>query len=165
LDRDPPDSASSTSEDEAGHSSEHAREAFSSLTDAATELVEYIRHFLSAKLDLARLAGRRMFLRWAAMALSIVAAGAVVVTGMVLICIGVARALGELFGVQWVADVVTGAIGLVVVAGLAWVSVWYLGRNIPGVSFEEKYDQRRRHQRNRFGRDVGDWEHMETDYE
>ncbi len=118
------------------------------------ELLEYGQYYLQARLDIVKLGVWKVVVAAAVGAIGLLVAGAFAVTCIVLLLDGCARGLSILFGDRyWLGYLVAGAAGLVllgIVGGLTLRSLRESRRR----AGERKYDERRRAQRIKFGRDV-----------
>src|SRR5438876_930563 len=82
------------------------RDAMHNLTEQLIELKEYAGHYFSAHLDLIKHSLSKLALNWAVVLVGIVTGAALLVTGVVLLCVGLGSGLGVLFGVPWLGNVV-----------------------------------------------------------
>ncbi len=99
------------------------------MRDRVAELVDYFLYYISARIDSLKFAiKRRIFIAcWIATAV-LVAAGAIV-TGVVLLCVGVSEGLTQWFGHRWAGELATGALLLVVVAVGGFIGIGHLIRS------------------------------------
>ncbi|MGE0608300.1 MAG: hypothetical protein AB7O62_14480 [Pirellulales bacterium] len=129
-------------------------EAVERLLALLQELAAYATHYLAARVDATRGRLRRM-----AMAAALVAGGALVSvivlsTAAILLTLGLAQALTALFGgPAWVGNVLAGGGLLSGCAILAAAWMWRINRSAQTTA-TENYEQRKRDQRERFGRDA-----------
>ena len=135
------------------------------IKDSFAELIEYVSYYLAVQLNIARLTVRRMIFLAALGVMTLIASAAIVVVGAILICVGIAHALALAFQSQWIADIVTGAGVLVFVCLAAKMFVYRMTRFADEHLMAEKFEARRRRQKRRSGRDVGDWLDSEDDDE
>jgi hypothetical protein len=117
------------------------------------ELREYAAYFISAQLDQVKAAGIKIVLYAVAGVLGLVMGAAFVGTAAVLLLLGIAHGLGELFHHAWIGEVVVAG---VILAGLAGGLIFAL-KWLPSITRKQlvsKYEARQRKQRSEFGRDV-----------
>jgi hypothetical protein len=117
------------------------------------ELSAYATYWLAAKLDAIKLGVRNVAVYAALGVVGVIAAGAVVVTAVVLLLAGLARLLDTVTHTVWAGDLI---VGVVVLAGLA-LGIYAGVNKFMGVSrkkTEQKYESKRIDQRDRYGRDV-----------
>jgi uncharacterized membrane protein YdfJ with MMPL/SSD domain len=118
------------------------------------ELGEYLSYYLSAKSDGIKLTLKNVAVYAALGVVGLIAAGALVVTAVVLLCMGIAQGLGALFGHHlWVGYLVT---GLLLLGGLG-AAVYFGMSFMVGKSRKatvHRYEARQRKQRAEFGQDV-----------
>jgi hypothetical protein len=129
-------------------------EAFADVRVRIQELSEYAGYLISAKVDAIKLAVRNAGIYAALGVIGLLAAGAFVVTTIVLLCRGIAGGLGKLFGDRlWLGELVTSIVFLALLAG----GVWFVMNRMSRLSRErtaKKYASRQQQQRARFGTDV-----------
>lgn len=129
-------------------------DAFRKLLDDGRELLEYVQLYLSAKADAVKAQVRTIGLLAVLGVLGAVAGAGIIVTAAVLIVVGVADALGALFGGHyWAGDLVTGVLFLGIIGGGA---CFMMGRltNSSKRRTVQKYEERLNRQRQDFGTDV-----------
>jgi len=155
-------SAGSAGTSAAGHSSrlhEHTddeapTEAFRAVGARFGELAEYISYFIAAKTDGLKLTMRNVAVMAALGIVGLIAAGAMVVSAVVLVCWGIALGLAALFGHHlWAGYLVTGILLLGLIGGGTMIGL----KKLTGTSRErlvQKYATRQQQQRAKFGRDV-----------
>jgi|SRR5579862_360219 len=120
------------------------------------ELLEYFSYYLSAKADDLRLRGRKALFRVELEIIAVLGAAGAVVAAAILIARGAAEGLTELFGNRsWLGDLTAGVMVLLFV-GLVmggWVYWWNKTSREKTI---QKYEERKRQQRAKFGRDVAE---------
>lgn len=149
----PPDDRSTDESDESkSHGS--AAELFAPLMLHFQELLEYVSYYLSAQSDLVRAKVRRLALYTVLGIIGAIAVATTLVVAVVLVLVGIAGGLGELFANRpWAGSLATGCILLAVAFGsLKLVLPQWVAQSRRKV--KEKYDRRRQTQRARFGHDV-----------
>jgi hypothetical protein len=118
------------------------------------ELQEYVSYFISAKTDALKLTLVNAGLYAALGIVGLFAGATLVITAVVLACIGVAGALAALFGNRpWLGNLVTGVLLLGIVAAVILIGL----KKLTGASKErtlKKYAARQQQQRAKFGADV-----------
>ena len=126
------------------------------LTSLSKEFAEYLTHYLNARTDRLKLAGRQALfgLGLGIVALLVLAgAGIVAVT---LLFIGVAQGLAQLLGNRpWLGNLAGGGLLL---AGIS-LAVWACAARQQRIARErtvEKYEHRKRQQQEKFGRNVAE---------
>jgi hypothetical protein len=117
------------------------------------EIREYIAYFIEAKLDIIKATGRTLLLYFVAGVFGLVMGAALVATSAVLLLLGIAHGLGELFHHVWIGEVVVAVVVLGGVAGALMFGMMWLPR-IMRKQLVSKYEARQRKQRTEFGRDV-----------
>jgi len=129
-------------------------EAFRQAGARFGELAEYVSYFIAAKTDGLKLTLRNVAVFAALGVVGLIAAGAMVVSGVVLLCWGIALALSALFGHHlWAGYLVTGVLLLGMIGGGTMIGL----KKLTGTSRErmvKKYATRQTQQRGKFGRDV-----------
>jgi hypothetical protein len=129
-------------------------EAFKSVANRFSELAEYISYYISAKTDGIKLSLRNVAIFAALGVVGLVAGGALVATAVVLLCVGLAHALGALFGhIGWLGDIVAGIVLLALVAGGVYFGLRMVGKGSRTATVK-KYAARQQQQRAKFGQDV-----------
>jgi hypothetical protein len=133
-----------------------AAQAFARLGRDVNELKAYASYYLSAKADGVKRTVRNVAMYAAVGVIGLIAGGAIIATAAGLLIVGLARALGELFGGRvWLGDLVAG----VLVLALLGLGVWLMLKKLTGTWRSQtvlKYEQRKQSQREQFGHDVGD---------
>lgn len=129
-------------------------EALRAIGQRFNELAEYVSYFIAAKVDSTKVTLRNVAMYAALGVIGLVAAGAMIVSAVVLLCWGIAMALSALFGHRPALGYsVTGILLLGLIAG----GVWFGLKKFTGTSRERlvhKYVTRQQQQRSKFGRDV-----------
>jgi hypothetical protein len=129
------------------------------------EVREYAAYYVKARVDALKLSLRNLILMVALGIIGAFAGGALVVMAVVLLCIGIAHGLGELFGGRlWLGDLVTailllGAIGATVYIAVTRVTKTSKERVV------KAYEQRKRQQRADHGVDVHERAEEQREYE
>ncbi len=118
------------------------------------ELKEYVSYFLAAKLDGVKVSFRNLAIYAVLGIIGLIAGGALVVTAIVLLCLGLSHALGALLHhTSWAGDLV---VGLLLLGGIA-AGVVFGMKALTGTSHKntvKKYETRQRDQRINYGHDV-----------
>ena len=117
------------------------------------EVREYISYLISAKLDSIKGTVRDLLLYAVAGLLGLVVGAAVVGTAAVLLLLGLAHAIGELFHHVWIGELIVS----VVILGGAAIAIILGLKLLPRMMKKQlvsKYEARQRKQRSEFGRDV-----------
>jgi hypothetical protein len=129
-------------------------EAFHHAQMRLSELAEYVSYLIAAKVDGIKLTLRNVAIFAALGIVGLIAGGAMVVTSVVLLCYGVARGLGVLFGGRiWLGDLVTGILLLALIAGGTMFALKSIGKSSRERT-AKKYAARQQQQRAKFGQDV-----------
>lgn len=136
----------------AGHPTEAIRDALAKLA----ELREFASYYVSAKIDALKLTARRIGILAALGLVGAVAGATLIVTAVVLLLLGIAGAFAAIFPSHpWIGDLIAGVIFLAIpVAGIL-VGMRILTRTFK-TSTVTKYEERKRQERQQFGRDVRD---------
>jgi hypothetical protein len=133
-----------------------AKEALGRITHDLDELKEYAGYYIAAKVDGIKQTVRNVGLYAALGVLGAVVGGAIVATAAGLLVVGIAHALGALFGGRyWLGDLVTAVLILGGVGAGAYVMMNKLTGTWRSQTLK-KYEQRKQTQRERFRRDVSD---------
>ncbi|HEY2588321.1 MAG TPA: hypothetical protein VGI81_21455 [Tepidisphaeraceae bacterium] len=136
----------------AGSPAEAIRDAMGKVA----ELREFAAYYVAARIDALKLTARRIGILAALGLVGAVAGATVVVTAVVLLLRGIAGAFAAIFPhYPWLGDLITAVIFLAIpVAGIL------VGMRILTHTFKSstvsKYEERKRQQRQQFGRDVRD---------
>lgn len=118
------------------------------------ELKEYASYYASAKWDGVKLSIRQVVLYAALGILALCVAGAVLVMAVVLLLNGIAGGLGVLFGHHpWLGNLVLGAVLLGLVFAGAAFGLKFIANKSKHKTVQ-KYESRKRQQRDEYGRDV-----------
>jgi len=131
------------------------REAIADLGARINELKEYGSYYISAKID-AAIASVKVAGLYAALGVVALMAGvAVIATAAVLLVVGLGGALGALFGIGWLGNIV---IGLIILVGVGFGMRAAIGAMKAKWHHKtvEKYESRQRQQASEFGRSVHD---------
>jgi hypothetical protein len=130
------------------------RHAVADLKARVSELAEYVSYLLSAKFDGIKLTFRNIAVYAALGVVGLIAAGAVVVSAVVLVCVGIAGGLSALFGDRpWQGALVAGLLLLAVIGAGVWIGLSRLTKSSRERTVQ-KYAARQQQQRAKFGRDV-----------
>jgi hypothetical protein len=131
-----------------------AKEAFARITHDLDELKEYAGYYVGAKVDGIKQSIRNIGLYAALGVLGAIVGGAIVATAAGLLVVGLAEALGNLFGGRyWLGDLVTG----ILILGLVGGGAYFMMNKLTGAwrtQTLKKYEQRKQDQRQRFDHDV-----------
>ena len=117
------------------------------------EVREYAAYLIAAKLDAIKATGLNVLFYAIAGILGLVAGAAFAGTAAVLLLLGIAHGLGELFHHAWIGEVVVAGAVLGGIAGGLFFGLTWLPR-IMRKQLVSKYEARQRQQRSEFGRDV-----------
>ncbi len=154
----PPDPAAA--DDRSPHNgdgqSNPAARAFHALKQDAAEFKEYAAYYVAAKTDAVKQKIRSIILYAALGILALLAGGAVLVTGGVLLVLGIGHGLAELFGGRlWLGELVA---GVVVLGAMGLMTMVMIKKMTHGwkAALHKKYDDRKADQRARFGHDVSE---------
>jgi hypothetical protein len=129
-------------------------DAFKAAFHSAAELREYAGYFVATKIDGAKARVRRLIILAAFAVIALLALAAVAITGIVLLCQGLAHLLADAFGGRvWAGYLAAGAMLIVAIAGALWGTMAYLS-NVARRRMMHKYELRRTRQRSDFGHDV-----------
>jgi len=134
---------------------ETPRHGFHNVGPLIAELKTYVLHFASAKVDGVKASIRKLVLYAVLGVVGLLAAVALVVTSVVLVCTGIASALTLAFGYAWLGQLVTGLALLALIVGVLWVGVsaaMKSSRHRTALQYEQRHAQ----QRAIFGHDVND---------
>ena len=120
----------------------------------AVELADYFSYYLEARTDILKLRLRQFLFRLLMEVAGILLVAGLLVAAITLIFIGVARGLAQVFANQpWLGPLIAGLVLLGIISLVAWW--WWVGtRKAAHNRMVKKYEQRKRHQRDRFGHDV-----------
>ncbi len=153
----PPGSSRRTESDRAAGNASGKPADGGSFGDAAVrirEIGEYVSYYVATKADAAKLAIRSAILYGALGIVALLGAGTVVVVAVVLMLVGLAKAIGAaLGGMEWLGDLIVGVGVLVVIGAGAMIAV----KRMTGSSRKQtvdKYESRKRRQRHEFGQDI-----------
>ncbi|HSU65338.1 MAG TPA: phage holin family protein [Tepidisphaeraceae bacterium] len=135
------------------HPSDAIRDAFAKLA----ELREFAAYYVAARVDALKLTARRIGIYAALGLVGAVAGATVVITAVVLLLRGIAGAFASLFRPElaWLGDLITAVIFLAIPVIGILIGMRILTRTFK-TSTVHKYEERQRHQRQQFGRDVRD---------
>jgi uncharacterized membrane protein YqjE len=118
------------------------------------ELREYAVHYLSARVDSLKVSLRNVTLAVALAAGMLFAALAIVVTAIVLVCVGLAQMLAAcLGGRMWAGNLI---VGIVVILAVV-IFIWFLMNKMFATSFaktKQRYERKLRRERVEHGHDA-----------
>ena len=134
-----------------GHPTDAIRDAVAKLA----ELREFAAYYVAVKIDALKVTARQVGILAGLGLVGAVAGAAVVVTAIILLLRGIDGALTALIGHQWAADLITAAIFLAIPVIGILVGMRILTRTFK-TSTVHKYEERKRQERQQFGRDVRD---------
>jgi hypothetical protein len=117
-------------------------------------LLEFANHYLSARLDSVKVSLLRLVLIAIAWVLAVAILAGLVLTGTVLLCIGLAEGLSHLFHSYWLGYLSAGLLILCGFFGTCFLTQSLLLRKWR-LRTIAKYESRRARQRASFGRDAG----------
>jgi hypothetical protein len=101
-------------------------------------------HYIQARFDLVRLGVYQWLVRISLALIAVLAAAGLIVTAIVLACVGMAEALSALFGRAWLGDLVTGIILLAGIIGLCYFGFTMYIRSLEK-EFRERCETRQQH--------------------
>jgi hypothetical protein len=127
----------------------------------ADELRDYLNYYFTAKIESLKSTLRRGTLFVALVVVAAVAAAGLVVTGFVLVCVGIADGLGNIFHAQWLGYLVTGLLVIGIITGGGWLTVRGIFRSAHARS-AARFDALQARQRAKFGRDARQQANRET---
>ena len=134
------------------HPADAIREAFHKIG----QLREFAAYYIWARIDAVKASIRNAGVFAALGLIGVLAAGSVLVVAVSLLLVGIAGAFATLLGGRlWLGQIITGAIFLagLAIAGMIGMRVlrrWFHSKMV------QKYEERQRQQRERFGQDVRD---------
>jgi len=132
------------------------REAFASITSKLSEIAEYANLYITAKTDAFRATMRNVAVFAALGIVGLIALGALVVTSIVMLCLGIAQGIGRLlWGHMWAGYLITSLLLLGLLAGGVIFGLKMIGK-ASKKALVKKYELRQRDQRERFGHDAAD---------
>ena len=135
----------------AGHPTEAIRDALAKVA----ELREFAAYYMAAKIDALKVTVRRIGIMAGLGLVGAVAGAALVVTAVVLLLLGIAGAFTALVGHAWLGELITAVIFLAIPVVGILVGMRILTRTFK-TSTVTKYEERKRQERQQFGRDVRD---------
>ncbi len=148
--------SASRSHDTAGPAHPSVADAVRESGRSFAELAQYIGYLVSAKIDQLKLTARSIVIYAVLVVLAAVGAATVLVVAVVLLFIGAADGLGTLLGGRnWLGDLI---VGVVVLGAIALTFQAFLGKFNTASRRRTmgKYAERRKQQREQFGRDVAE---------
>jgi hypothetical protein len=114
----------------------------------------YVAHYIQARIDGLKLSLRKMLMLAAVGVIGAIAGGALVVTAVVLLCVGIAQGLSTLFGGRpWLGNLVTAVLLLGVVAGVVWIGLSRMTKSSKE-RVVDAYERRKRREREDYGIDA-----------
>jgi len=120
------------------------------------ELADYANHYFAARLDAIKLTLRNVAIFAALGIVGLIAGGALVVTAVVQLCMGLAQAVAALLGGRmWAGNLIVGVLLLGLLAGGVMIGLKLLAKGSKKKTVA-KYELRQSHQRNQYGRDAAD---------
>jgi hypothetical protein len=129
-------------------------EAFREALAQIRELWNYAQHFFEAKLDTARLTFRNTLILFGVGALMMMASLSILVTAIVIFCIGLAQAMAALLGGHmWAGNLIVGAFLILAMLLGIWIGVRRLS-DAWKLRTVEHYERKLRRQRIDLGHDV-----------
>jgi len=132
------------------------REAFASVTSKFSEIAEYANLYVTAKTDAFKATMRNVAVFAALGIVGLIALGALVVTSVVMLCLGIAQGIGRLlWGHMWAGYLITSLLLLGLLAGGVIFGLKMIGK-ASKKALVKKYELRQRDQRERFGHDAAD---------
>lgn len=135
---------------------DHPAQAIREAVAKVSELGAFVSYYVSAQLDAAKLAARKIGVLIGLGVIGAVAAAAVIVVAIVLLLRGIAGAFASLFPSHpWIGDLITAVIFLAIPVVAILVGMRILTRTFK-TSTVQKYELRQRQQREQFGRNVRD---------
>jgi hypothetical protein len=131
-------------------------EALRSAFGRFDELKEYVNLYVAAKTDAFKASMRNVVIFAALGVVGLIAAGAFVVTSVVLLCLGIAHGFAALVGGHlWAGYLIAGVLLLGLLAGGVIVGLKVMA-NASKKALVKKYELRQRDHRERFGHDAAD---------
>lgn len=120
----------------------------------SAELLDFFSYYLEARTDIFKAQGRQFLFRLRLEIAGILVVAGALVVAITLIVIGVAQGLAQIFADKpWLGPLITGLALLGTVSLAVWW--WVVGtRQTAYNRMVDKYEQRKSHQRARFGHDV-----------
>jgi len=131
-------------------------DAFKAAIGRLSELLEYARQYYAAQVDLLRLRLRRMIVLAALALVALLAGATLIVTLVVMACRGLSDLIAQALGGRvWAGELIVsvGTISILI------VGCWLALRSMSRKSMKDavnRYEQRRRQQRARFGKDAAE---------
>ena len=132
-----------------------AKEAFSVAGDRFRELKSHLSYAAEVKIDQVKAAVRSALIFTLLGIVAAIAAAGLVVTAVVLLCIGIASAITALTHSVWIGDIAAAILILGAVALTVYIGINRLTK-ASYANLVKKYESRRRAQKSEFGHDVGD---------
>ena len=133
--------------------------AFSEVAERLGEVRDYAAYYVKARVDRIKVVARNVAVMAALGVVALVAAGALVVTAVVLLCQGIALGLANLFGGRlWLGDLVTAILLLGAIGAGAYIGISRLTKTSKE-RMVRAYEQRKREQRVEHGTDVHERAH------
>jgi|SRR6185437_5303703 len=140
---------------EADAADESPAEAFRAAQNTLALLAEYIRHYVRARVDAMRVSVRNAVFYAALGLIGVVMLLTMVVTAVVMTCVGLGHAVSALLGHHvWLGELIIGVLLLGGTIGGAFLIKRGMDRKSKAKT-AKKYASRRQQQRAQFGEDVG----------
>ena len=131
-------------------------QAFHEAMEKLGELKEYAAYYAAVRVDMIKLTVRNLGIYAGLGVMGLIAAGALVVTAVVLLLQGIAGAFAQLIPkFPWLGDLITAVLVLVVMAAGIVIVMKKLTGTFRSQTVK-KYEQRTRREREQFGHDVHD---------
>jgi hypothetical protein len=128
--------------------------AFSEIGDRFAEARDYASYYVKARVDRIKVTARNVAVLAALGVVGLIAGAALVITAVVMLCVGIALGLSALFGGRmWLGDLVTAIILLGAIGAGAYVGISRLTKTSKE-RMVRAYEQRKREQRDEHGTDV-----------
>jgi len=131
-------------------------QSFHEAMEKLAELKEYAAYYAAVRLDMIKVTIRNLGIMAGLGVVGLIAAGAMVVTAIVLLLEGIAGAFAQLIPkFPWLGDIITGVLFLGVMAGGIVIVMKKLTGTFRSQTVK-KYEDRQRSERQQFGHDVHD---------
>lgn len=131
-------------------------EAIRQAMQKLAELREFVSYYVSVRVDSLKITARNLGIYAALGVIGLIAAGAMVVTAVVLLLTGIAGAFGQLFsGHPWLGNIITAVLVLGLIAGSVVFVMKKLTHTFRSQTVK-KYEDRLSRERQQFGRNVRD---------
>jgi hypothetical protein len=138
-----------------GNGSTSGVDALREAMQRVAELRSYFAYFATAQLDRLKLTVRNMIVLIALGVVALLAAGAVIITAVVLLIGGIAQGIGQWLEMPWLGNLLTGAaVLLILTAGISF-GITRLTR-ASRLASAKKYEAQKRQQQVNYGHDVAE---------